>query len=94
MSQVNNHKAWQLSAWWPEPFDSSPGPWGYKKIFILNSAEHEIFQYTIVGILTSVSRKNNILGLPEPEKKLNFLIFSYWASEILCSAELSMEKVL
>ena len=30
---------------------------------------------TIVGILTFVNRKNNILGLSESEKKLNFLIF-------------------
>ena len=29
----------------------------------------------IVGILTFMSRKNSILGLSEPGKKLNFLIF-------------------
>ena len=31
----------------------------------------------IVGILTYLRRKNNILGLSEPGKKLNFLIFFY-----------------
>ena len=46
---------------------------------MLNSAEYEIFPAhkfkmpTIVGILTLMSRKNSILGLSEPEKKLNFL---------------------
>ena len=30
---------------------------------------------TVVGILTIMSRKNSILGLSEPEKKLNFLIY-------------------
>ena len=29
----------------------------------------------IVGILTFMSRKNSLIGLSEPEKKLNFLIF-------------------
>ena len=33
---------------------------------------------TVVGILTFMSRKNGILGLSEPEKKLNFLIFLYF----------------
>ena len=48
---------------------------------MLNSAEQEIFLLinvkmpTIVGILTFMSRKNSILGLFEPVKKLNFLIF-------------------
>ena len=32
---------------------------------------------TIVGILTFMSGKNSILGLPEPKKKPNFLIFLY-----------------
>ena len=32
---------------------------------------------TTVGILTFMSGKNNILGLSEPNKKLNFLIFLY-----------------
>ena len=32
---------------------------------------------TIVGILTCMSGKNSILGLTEPEKKPNFLIFLY-----------------
>ena len=64
---------------------------------MLNSAEHEIFpahnvkMLTVVGILTFMSRKNSILGLSKPEKKPNFLIFSYLlAFEISCSAELSM----
>ena len=40
---------------------------------------------TIVGILTFMNRKNNILGLSESEKKLNFLIFLYlWAFKISC----------
>ena len=50
---------------------------GYKKIFMLNSAEHEIFfqltnvkMPTIVGILTFMSRKNSILCLSESEKCL------------------------
>ena len=30
----------------------------------------------IVGILTFMSRKNSILGLSEPEKMLNFIIFN------------------
>ena len=57
-------------------------PQGRKKI-MLNSAELEIFLFinvkipTIVGILTFVSRKNSILGLAEPEKMLNFMIFLY-----------------
>ena len=32
---------------------------------------------TIVGILTFMSGKHNILGLCEPKKKTNFLIFLY-----------------
>ena len=32
---------------------------------------------TNVGILTFMSRKNSIIGISEPEKKLNFLIFLY-----------------
>ena len=52
---------------------------------MLNSAEHEIFLLvndkmpTIVGILTFMSRKNSILGLPEPEKT-NFLDIFYFIS--------------
>ena len=44
---------------------------GYKPFLMLNSAEHEIFLLinvkmpTIVGILTFMSRKNNII---DPEK--------------------------
>ena len=44
-----------------------------------------------------MSRKNSILGLFEPEKKLNIdvLIFLYlWAFKISCSADLSMNKIL
>ena len=47
-------------------------PRGYKTFFMLNSIEHEIFPHinvkmpTIVGILTCMSGKNNILGLTEP----------------------------
>ena len=44
----------------------------YKKNFMLNSAEHEIFPAqillkmpTIVGILTIMNRKNSIFGLAE-----------------------------
>ena len=38
---------------------------------------------TIVGILTFMSRNNNIIGLSESEKKLIFFIFLYkWAFEI------------
>ena len=48
---------------------------------------------TIVGILTFISRKNSIIGLSEPEKKLKFLVFLYLCTfNISCSAELSMEK--
>ena len=32
---------------------------------------------TIVGILTCMSGENNNLGLTEPKKRLNFLIFLY-----------------
>ena len=67
----------------------------------LNSVEHEISppinvkMPRIVGILTVTSRKNSILGLSEPEKKLNVLICLYLrAFKISCSAEFSMEKVL
>ena len=55
---------------------------GYKIVFMLNSAEHEIFllitvKMPSVGILTSLSMKNSILGISEP-KKLTFLIFLYF----------------
>ena len=42
-------------------------PRSYKN-FMLNSAEH-------VGIFTFMNRKNNILGLSEPEKNADFFIF-------------------
>ena len=49
-------------------------PRAYKKNFMLNSAEHEIFLLinvkmpTILGILIFTSKKNSILSLSEPEK--------------------------
>ena len=50
-------------------------PRGYKTVFMLNSAEHEIFFLLInvkmptdVGILTYMSRKNSIISISEPEK--------------------------
>ena len=58
---------------------------------MFNSAEHEISSTipTIVGILTFMSRKNSILGLSEPENKLNFLKVSYlFVFKISCSADL------
>ena len=49
---------------------------------------------TTVGIITFMTRKSSILGLSEPEKKLNFLICLYLrVFEISCSAELSMKKI-
>ena len=44
---------------------TKPRPRGYKTFVMLNSTEHEIFP---VGILTSMSGKNSILGLSEPKK--------------------------
>ena len=45
---------------------------------------------TIVGILTFMSRKNNILGLSEPKKKPNFVVFLYLrAFKISCLTEKS-----
>ena len=47
-------------------------PRGYKTFLMLNSTEHERFPAhnvkmpTVVGILTFMSRKNNIPGLSEP----------------------------
>ena len=38
---------------------------------------HKCYMPKIFDILTFTSRKNSILGLPEPEKKLLFLIFLY-----------------
>ena len=58
------------------------------KFFLLKNVKMP----TIVGILTFMSRKNNIIGLSEPEKNLNFLIFLYlWAFKISYFAELSLE---
>ena len=48
---------------------------------------------TVVGMFTFTSRKNSILCLSEPKKKLNCLIFSYlWVFKIWCSAGLSMKN--
>ena len=60
------------------------------KIFVLINVEMP----TIVGISTFMSRKNSILGLSEPEKMLNFLIFLYLPFKVSCLAEYSMKKVL
>ena len=50
---------------------------------------------TTVGILTFMSGENSILGLSEPKKNPNFLIFLYLSAfKIACSIELSMKKVL
>ena len=49
-------------------------PRGYKTFYMLNSIDHEIFP---VGILTFMSGKNSILGISEPKKQLNVLIFLY-----------------
>ena len=54
--------------------NKKPGP-EVINFFMLNSGEHELLIYvkmqTIVGILTFISRKNRILGLPEPKKLLS-----------------------
>ena len=79
-------------------YDQIPGLY----FFMLSSSEHEkkfmlinVKMPTIVGILTLMSRKKSILGLSEPEKKMNFTTFLYLcAFKISCSAEFSMEKVL
>ena len=47
----------------------------------------------LIDILTFMSRTNNTLGLSEPEKA-EYLDIYLWASKILCSAKLSMKKVL
>ena len=50
-------------------------PRGYKTCFMLSSTEHELFllinvkMSTIVGILTFMSGKNSIIGLPELKKR-------------------------
>ena len=42
-----------------------------------------------------MSGENSILGLSEPKKNPNFLIFLYLSAfKIACSIELSMKKVL
>ena len=54
---------------------------GYKKFSCSTQLNMKFFLLinvkmpTVVGILMLMSRKNSILGLPEPVKKLNFFIF-------------------
>ena len=61
---------------------------------MLHSTEHEIFPAhnvkmpTIVGILTSMSGKNSILGLSEP-KKIEFLDFFYTYVHVKFHAQMS-----
>ena len=56
-------------------------PQGYKTISCSTQLNMKIFLLinvkmpTVVGILTFLSRKNSTLGLSEPEKKLNSMIF-------------------
>ena len=56
---------------------------GYKTFFMLNSTEYEIFPANkclnakFVDIYIFMSGKNSILGLSEPKKMPNFLIFLY-----------------
>ena len=62
-------------------YRESPGPEVIKmfscstqlsiKIFLLINVKMP----TVVGILTFMSRESSILGLSEPEKKLNFFVF-------------------
>ena len=54
----------------------------YKKSFLTKMSMNFVLLKkdklpTIVGISIIISRKNSILGISEPEKKLNFLIFAY-----------------
>ena len=66
-----------------------------KQIFMLNSAEHEIFLFinvkmpTTVGILPFMSRKNNILCLSECEKKLKVFDIFYTFEHFKIHAQLS-----
>ena len=72
-----------------------PGPEVIKLFSCSTQLSKKFFLLINVGILTFMSGKNSILGLPEPKKKLNFLIFIYLlAFKISCSNELSMKKVL
>ena len=47
-------------------------PQDYRRNFMLNSTEHDFFLLinvkmpAVVGILTFMSRKNNVVGLTEP----------------------------
>ena len=49
---------------------------------------------TIVGILTFMSGKNSLLSLSEPKKPTALIFFIPMSIKILCSAKLSMKKVL
>ena len=61
------------------------------KFFLLIDVEMP----TTVGISILMSRKNNILGLSEPEKRLiSWYILYQLAFKISCSAELSMKQDL
>ena len=57
------------------------GPEVIKKISCSNQLSMMFFllinvkMLTVIGILSFMSRKSNILGLSEPYKKLSFLIF-------------------
>ena len=64
----------------PTPRTTTPGPEVIKLFSCSTQLSMELFLLiivkmpTVVGILTFISRKNSILGLSEPEKKMNFLI--------------------
>ena len=73
---------------------------GYKPFLCSTRSSMKFFLFinvkmpVIAGILTFRNRKKNIIGLPEPKKKLKCLIFLYLlAFKISCSTELSMKKV-
>ena len=57
---------------WPELFSCSA------QLSIKNFLLVNVKMPTIVGILTFMGGKNNIVGLSEPEKKLNVLIVLYF----------------
>ena len=63
--------------------------------FMFKSAKHEIFLLinvkmpTIVGILTFMSMKYSIPGLPEPEKNAEFLLYFYTYEHVKFHTQLS-----
>ena len=69
------------------PFDFDGGIWNqarcHKNISCSTQLSMKLFLLinvkmpTTVGILTFKRRKNSIIGLSKPEKRLNFLIFLY-----------------